>query len=601
MREVSTKLLVPFDEELALPHIVVRNASEDPRGIGYARREGATWAGVTHEEFLAQVETLAKGFMAAGVEAGDRVALMSTTRYEWTLTDLALLTCGAVVVPIYETSSSDQVAWILADSEAVAVVVENQEMALTVSQVRERCPHLRDVWQIDAGHLDELLEGAPEVSDAQMRARRDAVDADHVATIIYTSGTTGLPKGCVLTHGNFVSLSQNCLALMDDLVNGGEENNGTLLFLPLAHVFARLIQFVAIASRTRLAHTTIGTLVDDLGTYAPSYLLGVPRVFEKVYNSAEQRAQGDGRGKIFAAAADTAIAYSEATNAGRRAPLTLRVKHTVFDRLVYAKLRSAFGGHLRYSISGGAPLSARLAHFYNGIGLPVLEGYGLTETTAPACVNPPKALRIGTVGPACPGVGLRIDDDGEILVKGINVFREYLHNPEATDEAKVDGWFRTGDLGELDADGYLSITGRKKDILVTAGGKNVSPAKLEDSLRSHPLIAEAVVVGDAKPFIAALLCLDEEMLPGWASAHGITDLDPADAAQDQRVLDELQKAVDQANTLVSRAESIRAFRVLTTPLTQESGHLTPSLKVKRNVVLDDYADVIDSIYSSPRT
>lgn len=599
MREVSTKLLVPVDEELALPHLVVRNAGEAASAVGYAKRDGASWAGITHAEFLTEVETLAKGFMAAGVEAGDRVAIMSSTRYEWTLTDLALLTCGAVVVPIYETSSSEQVAWILSDSEAVAAVVENQEMARSVSEVRERCPQLRDVWQIDAGHLDELCEGAPEVGDAEMRARRDAVDADHVATIIYTSGTTGLPKGCVLTHGNFVSLSQNCLALMDDLVNG-DDNNGTLLFLPLAHVFARLIQFVAIASRTRLAHTTISTLVDDLGTYAPSYLLGVPRVFEKVYNSAEQRAQNDGRGKIFATAAETAIAYSEATNGGARAPLTLRAKHAVFDRLVYAKLRSAFGGHLRYSISGGAPLSARLAHFYNGIGLPVLEGYGLTETTAPACVNPPKALRIGSVGPACPGVSLRIDDDGEILVKGINVFREYLHNPEATNEAKTDGWFRTGDLGELDADGYLTITGRKKDILVTAGGKNVSPSKLEDSLRSHPLISEAVVVGDGRPFIAALVTLDEEMLPGWASARGITGLDADAAVTDERVLDELQKAVDQANSLVSRAESIRAFRVLTAPLTQDSGHLTPSLKVKRNVVLDDFADVIDSIYSAPR-
>lgn len=597
MQEAFVPLAVELDPEASLPRLLTANAAADPDAAGYAVREGETWREVTHAQFLTEVETLAKGFIAAGIAAGERVALMSRTRYEWTLVDLALLTAGAVVVPVYETSSSAQVEWIFADSGAVAVVVEDPEMMRTVSGVREQCPALRDVWQIDAGHLDELAQGAGEVSDAQMRARRDGLGAESVATVIYTSGTTGRPKGCVLTHGNFVALSQNCLDRMQALVDG-DDNRGTLLFLPLAHVFARLIQYVAIAAGRRLGHTSMTTLVEDLGTYQPSFLLAVPRVFEKVYNASEQRAAADGKARVFAAAADVAVAYSEASGSGRRPSVLLRAKHALFDKLVYAKLRSAFGGQLRYSISGGAPLGLRLAHFYAGVGLPVLEGYGLTETTAPAAVNPPGALKIGTVGPACPGVGLRIAPDGEVLVKGINVFREYLADPDATAQVKVDGWFHTGDLGELDEDGYLTITGRKKDLLVTAGGKNVSPSRLEDALRAHPLVGEAVVVGDGRPFIAALLTLDEDALPGWAAGRGMAPMDAETARSHPEVLVALQEAVDQANAQVSRAESIRKFRVLSAPISEASGHLTPSLKVKRHVVLEDFAPEIDDLYGT---
>lgn len=595
MQETCEPLLVPVRDDATLPQLLTKNVDERAEAIGYAIRDGGSWREVTHREFLSEVEILAKGFMASGVQPGDRVALMSRTRYEWTLVDLALLTAGAVVVPVYETSSADQVDWILQDSQCVAAIVEDATMMRTVASVRENCSHLRDVWQIDAGHLDELTQGAGDVSDAEMRARRDSLDAESPATVIYTSGTTGRPKGCVLTHGNFVALSENALAKMSALVDG-DDNTGTLLFLPLAHVFARLVQYLAIASGTRLGHTTMDTLVQDLGTYRPSYLLAVPRVFEKVFDASRQRAVTDGRGRVFTAAADVARNYSEARNAGRRPGLVLRAKHAVFDRLVYAKLRAAFGGRLRYSISGGAPLNLALAHFYNGIGLPVLEGYGLTETTAPVSVNPPNTMKIGTVGPACPGVCLRIAEDGEVLVKGINVFKEYLGNPDATVLAKTDGWFHTGDLGTLDEDGYLTITGRKKDLIVTAGGKNVSPSRLEDALRSDPLIAEAVVVGDGKPFIAVLLTLDEETLPGWAHEHGIEDLDPRSARTDPRVHEALQAAVDKTNTLVSRAESIRKFVVLPCNLSEASGHLTPSLKVKRHVVLKEFAKQIDDIY-----
>lgn len=597
MHETHAPLLVPVTENASLPGLLVRNVARAPQAAGYAVQRDGAWQDITHTQFLTEVETLAKGLMAAGIAAGDRVAIMSRTRYEWTLVDFALMSAGAVPVPVYETSAPDQIEWILRDAHAVGIVVEDETMARAVSSVRDACPHLRDVWRIDAGQLDELCAGADEISDAELRARRDALTADSIATVIYTSGTTGRPKGCVLTHGNFVALSDNALAQMHELVDG-DDNRGTLLFLPLAHVFARLIQFVAIDAGVRLGHApTITTLVDDLQTFRPSFLLAVPRVFEKVYNSAEQGAQKDGRGKVFTAAAEVAVAYSTARQAGGRISPVLRAKHAVFDRLVYRKLRAAFGGEVRYSISGGAPLGTRLAHFYNGVGLPVLEGWGLTETTAPATVNPPSRMKIGTVGPACPGVDLRIAEDGEILVRGINVFREYLGNPQATEEAKPDGWFRTGDLGQLDNDGYLTITGRKKDLLITAGGKNVNPSKLEDILRSHTLVAEAVVVGDGRPFIAALMTLDEEMLPGWLTARGLAPISLHEAAHNPAVLAALQEAVDAANATVSRAESIRKFVVLPGHLTEESGHLTPSLKIKRHVVLEDFRDRIDELYT----
>lgn len=599
MRESSVAPVFPVRDDASLPQMLLHNAAIRPERTGFVVREADGWRDVSHREFLDQVERLAKGLMAAGIDAGDRVALLSRTRYEWTLVDFAVLTVGAQVVPIYETSSPGQIAWILQDSAAKAIVVETDENYQSVMSVRDECPALRDVWHIDASHLEELAEGSTEISDAQLRARRDAITNETIATIIYTSGTTGRPKGCALTHGNFVGVCENDLHLMDALVNG-DDNRGTLLFLPLAHVFARMIQYVAVCSGVRLGHTaSIANLVDDLGTFRPSFLLAVPRVFEKVYNATEHKAHADGKSKAFAQAARVAINYSRAIDAGRRPALGVRIQHAIFDRLVYSKLRAAFGGQLRYSISGGAPLSTHLAHFYAGAGLPVLEGYGLTECTAPISVNPTYKMKIGTVGPPCPGVSVRIADDGEILAKGLNIFKEYINNPEATFEAKPDGWFHTGDLGELDEDGYLKITGRKKDLIITAGGKNVSPSKLEDVIRSNPLVSEAVVVGDNRPFVAAMVTLDEAMVKAWANTSGLDISTIEEARRSPAVRESIQATIDEANQDVSRAESVRKFIILSEQFTEENGQLTPSQKVKRHVVLTEFADVIDSeIYGS---
>jgi long-chain acyl-CoA synthetase len=520
---------------------------------------------------------------------------MSRTRYEWTLTDIAIWFAGAVTVPIYETSSADQVEWVLGDSGAVVVVVESAAHAATVESVRDKLPSLRHVWQIEAGDLDTVTDQGSSVDDALIEERRSAAGLDDLATIIYTSGTTGRPKGCELTHGNFVVLTENTTARLRPVVSA--EGASTLLFLPLAHVFARYVQMLCVSANTTMGHSPdIKTLVADLASFQPTFILAVPRVFEKIYNSAEQKAEAAGKGSIFHKAADTAIEWSRAQDTGS-AGLGLRLRHALFNRLVYPKLRAALGGRAEYAVSGGAPLGERLGHFFRGIGLKVLEGYGLTETTAPACVNVPEKTKIGTVGPQLPGNSVRIGDDGEILLKGPHVFRAYWNNPKATAEAVVDGWFHTGDLGSLDEDGYLSITGRKKEILVTAGGKNVAPAVLEDRLRAHPLVSQCIVVGDAKPFIAALITLDEEMLPAWLSNNGLEPMDVKAAAGNEVVLAALQSAVDEANKAVSKAESIRKFEVLTTDFTIESGHLTPSLKLKRNVVMDEYKDEVERLYA----
>ncbi len=595
MRESTVPALVEVDPSSNITDLVVRNATERPAHVAYRRQVDGAWSDVTSADFLAEVTALAKGLVAAGVNPGDRVGLMSRTRYEWTLTDVAIWFAGAVTVPIYETSSADQVEWVLGDSGAVAVVVESPAHAATVESVRNKLLNLRNVWQIEAGELDTLTEQGSGVDDAQVEERRSAAGLDDLATIIYTSGTTGRPKGCELTHGNFVVLSENTTARLESVVSA--EGASTLLFLPLAHVFARYIQLLAISANTTLGHSPdIKTLVADLGTFQPTFILAVPRVFEKIYNSSEQKAEAAGKGSIFHKAADAAIEWSRAQDTGS-VGLGLRLRHALFDRIVYPKLRAALGGRAEYAVSGGAPLGERLGHFFRGIGLTVLEGYGLTETTAPASVNVPEKTKIGTVGPQLPGNSVKIGDDGEILLKGPHVFRGYWNNPTATAEAIVDGWFHTGDLGALDNDGYLSITGRKKEILVTAGGKNVAPAVLEDRLRAHPLVSQCIVVGDAKPFIAALITIDEEMLPAWLSNNGLEPMDVKTAASNEAVLAALQGAVDDANKAVSKAESIRKFEVLTTDFTIESGHLTPSLKLKRNIVMDEYKDEVERLYA----
>jgi long-chain acyl-CoA synthetase len=578
-----------------LAQTVVRNAQEVPDKVVFATRATSGWRDVTASQFADDVARLAKGLVAAGIQVGDRVALMSRTRYEWTLVDYAIWTVGAVSVPIYETSSPDQVGWILEDSGAVAVVVETATHAGAVAAVRDRLPALRDVWQIESAALDELNRAGADVGDETLDARRGSTDRTSLATIIYTSGTTGRPKGCELTHGNFKDLAENASESLSSVVRA--DGAATLLFLPLAHVFARFIQVLCVEATARMGHSSdIRSLLDDFASFRPTFILAVPRVFEKIYNSSEQKAEGDGRGRIFATAAATAMEWSESLDQGGPG-VGLRLKHALFDRLVYGKLRAAMGGQVQYAVSGGAPLGTRLGHFYRGIGVIVLEGYGLTETTAPSTVNVPEKVKIGTVGTPLPGVGIRIADDGEILVKGVNVFVRYRNNEAASADALQDGWFHTGDVGELDADGYLKITGRKKEILVTAGGKNVAPAVLEDRLRAHPLVSQCIVVGDQKPFIAALITLDDEMLPTWAKNNGLPALTVDQARTNDAVLAELQKAVDDANTAVSKAESIRKFAVLPGDFTEENGYLTPSLKLKRNVVMKDFHDDVEALYA----
>jgi long-chain acyl-CoA synthetase len=589
---------VPPATEGNLSDLPARNGLERPDHVAFSRRQGTQWVDVTSGRFLAEVRALAKGLVAAGVDIGDRVAIMSRTRYEWTLADFAIWTAGAVTVPIYETSSAEQISWIVGDSDCVAVILETPAHATTLAEVRDRLPGLRDVWQIDSGGMDELASAGGEITDADIDERRGRVRRSDIATIIYTSGTTGRPKGCELTHDNFMALTENTVERLGDVVCA--EGASTLLFLPLAHVFARYIQVLCVHAGARMGHTAdIRNLLQDFESYTPTFILAVPRVFEKIYNSAEQKAAAEGKGRIFAAAAATAIAWSRAHDHGRPGPL-LRLRHGLFERLVYRRLRAAMGGRVQYAVSGGGPLGVRLGHFYRGIGLTVLEGYGLTETTAPATVNTPAAIKIGTVGPPLPGVAIRIADDGEVLVKGNNVFTRYRNNETATAEAFVDGWFRTGDIGELDDDGFLRITGRKKELLVTAGGKNVAPAVLEDRLRASPLVSQCIVVGDQKPFIAALVTLDAEMLPAWTRNHGLGELTVEQARTHEVVLAEVQKAVDEANKAVSRAESIRRFTILPGDFTEDNGYLTPSLKLKRNIVMKDYTDQVEALYSGPR-
>ncbi len=598
MQDIAVPPLVPLAADGNLSDVAAYWAGVDPAKVLLRIAESDTWRDVTAAEFWAQVQALAKGFVAAGVGTGARVAIMSRTRYEWTLTDFALWTAGAVPVPVYETSSAEQVEWICSDAQAVAIVVEDASHAATVGRVRDSLEHLTDVWQIDSGALDELVSAGAEVSDADIAERRSSVKRADLATIIYTSGTTGPPKGCELSHNNFMALTENTVERLKDVV--AEPGASTLVFLPLAHVFARFIEVLAMQAGSTMGHTADPkTVLADLATFQPTYLLSVPRVFEKIYNSSEQKAEAGGKGKIFRWAASVAHRWSVAQDNGGPGPV-LAAQHKVADILVYSKLRQALGGRCKYAVSGGAALGDRLGHFYRGVGLVVLEGYGLTETTAPATVNTPDLIKIGAVGRPLPGVAIKIDTDGEILVKGNNVFGSYHNNPDATAEAIRDGWFHTGDLGELDSDGFLKVTGRKKEILVTAAGKNVSPAGLEDRLRANPLISQCIVVGDGRPFIAALITLDEEMLPIWASNHDLEGISVEEARTHEAVLAEVQRAVDHANDAVSRAESIRKFSILEGDFTEENGYLTPSIKLRRGRVLADMNDQVEGLYVDER-
>ena len=594
MQEYDVPPLIPPREEGSLSDIVAGWAEREPHRPLLSRKTDGVWRDVTAADFSSDVRALARGLVAAGIQVGDRVGIMSRTRYEWTVADFALWTAGAVPVPIYETSSAQQATWILQDTAAVAVLVEAAHHSQLIARIRDEVPELRDVWEIDAGGLDELVTVGVDVTDEELDARRADLTRSSLATIIYTSGTTGRPKGAELTHGNFLDLCENAEERFEAILH--KEGASMLLFLPLAHVFARFIEVLVLQAGMRLAHSPeVKDLMADLVSYQPTFLLAVPRVFEKVYNGAAQKAIDGGRGAIFLRAADVAQRWSRAQDTGG-ASLLLKAQHALFDRLVYSKLRTAMGGRVEYAVSGGAALGERMGHFFRGIGLIVLEGYGLTETTAPITVNTPELTKIGTVGAPLPGVAVRIEN-GEVLVRGVNVFRGYRNNIEATEAAVQDGWFHTGDLGELDADGFLRITGRAKEILVTAGGKNVSPGPLEDQLRATPLISQALVVGDAKPFVAALITLDAEVLPGWLERNDLMGLSFADLRANDRVRAAVQKAIDKVNESVSRPETIRKFEILEHDFTEENGYLTPSMKLKRNLVTKDFAEDIEALYS----
>jgi long-chain acyl-CoA synthetase len=602
VREFSTPLTIEVPATGNLTDDVVTNAREAADAVVFSRKhpgaEGG-WSDVTAAAFLAEVSSVAKGLIAAGVEAGDRVALISKTRYEWTLFDYAIWFAGAVTVPIYETSSAEQVAWILQDSAARAVVAEGPDHMARVNEVRGSLDQLNHVWSLADNAVDVLTRLGEDIGDDELEKRRTTATPLDLATLIYTSGTTGRPKGCMLTHGNFMFELGVGVEELHDLFDSPETESptaSTLLFLPLAHVFARIIQIGCVKSRTRLGHSAdIKNLLADLQEFKPTFILAVPRVFEKVFNTASQKATADGRGKIFDRAADVAIAYSRGLDSGRPS-LAVRAQHALFKRLVYGKLLDALGGECTHAVSGGAPLGERLGHFYRGIGLTILEGYGLTETTAALTVNLPDAHKVGTVGRPLPGTAVRVAEDGELLFRGGQVFAGYWENEQATAEAlESNGWFHTGDVGEVDDEGFVRITGRKKEILVTAGGKNVAPAVLEDRIRAHALIDQCIVVGDGQPFIAALITIDPEAFPAWAEAHGKSG-SLADHLDDPDLRAEVEAAVDDANKAVSRAEAIRKFRILPGQWTEEGGQLTPSLKLKRNVVMRELKDEVAALY-----
>ncbi|MFG3344911.1 AMP-dependent synthetase/ligase [Streptomyces sp. NPDC048018] len=596
MREFSLPALYEVPTDGNLTDLIRRNASQHPDVAVMGRKVAGAWTDVTAKQFLAEVRGAAKGLIAAGVEPGERVALLSRTRYEWVLLDFAIWSAGAVTVPVYETSSPEQIQWILGDSGASLALVETPAHEASVESVRAGLPGLKSVRQIEADAVARLTAEGADVSDEELDRRMSIAHADDPATIVYTSGTTGRPKGCVLTHRAFFAECGNVVERLKPLFRTGECS--VLLFLPAAHVFGRLVEVASVMAPIKLGCVPdIKNLTDELAAFRPTLILGVPRVFEKVYNSARAKAQADGKGKIFDKAAHTAIAYSRALGTPQGPSLGLKLKHKVFDKLVFSKLRAVLGGRGEYAISGGAPLGERLGHFFRGIGFTVLEGYGLTESCAATAFNPWDRQKIGTVGQPLPGSVVRIADDGEVLLHGEHIFSGYWNNEAATAEALADGWFHTGDIGTLDEDGYLAITGRKKEILVTAGGKNVAPAVIEDRIRAHALVAECMVVGDGRPFVGALVTVDEEFLGRWAAEHGKpAGSTAASLREDADLIAEVQRAVDDGNAAVSKAESVRKFRILSAQFTEEAGHITPSLKLKRNVVAKDFADEIEAIY-----
>jgi long-chain acyl-CoA synthetase len=610
VREFSVPASFTVGEHDTAVSSVFSHAADDPDHVIIQRLVDGSWTDVTCAQVADQVRSAALGLIAEGVEPGDRVAILSATRYEWAIIDFAILSIGAVTVPIYETSSAEQVRFVLSDSGAVAAFAETDEHFQKIEELKGELPALRHVYRIDGtgpAALDELAKIGEGTDRDTVTKRLEAIKSADVATLVYTSGTTGRPKGCQLTHSNLLHEMRGAKACFPNLLDKGEK---LLVFLPLAHVLARAITIAAFSNKVTLGfNSDVKNLVPTLGVFKPTLVVSVPRVFEKVYNTAEQNARDGGKDKIFAAAANTAIEWSKAKASGgqersdtgkksRGAGLLLNLKHALFDRLVYGKLRAALGGNCHAAISGGAPLGARLGHFYRGVGLTIYEGYGLTETSAAITVNRVDDVKVGSVGKLLPGNSMRLGDDDELLVTGGVVFGGYWHNQSETDAVFSDGWFHTGDLGAIDDDGFLTIVGRKKEIIVTAGGKNVAPALLEDRLRAHPLISQAMAVGDAQPFIAALITIDPEAFPGWKQRNGKdASATVGDLAEDPDLLAEIDLAVKDANQAVSHAESIRKIRILPVDFTEDTGELTPTLKVKRKVVAEKFASDIDALYA----
>ena len=594
MNEILTPVLVPSATEGNLTNLIAERAWFEPERITMSRPLGEGWQALTAREVENDVRSAAKGLIAAGVNVGDRIAIMARTRYEWTILDFATWYAGGIVVPIYETSSAEQVDWILNDSGSVALFVETPTHRELVNSVLPS--HTKHIWTMTDDVLEILRNAGAHISDEEIEHRRSQLKPDTLATLIYTSGTTGRPKGVQLTHGNFLSECGNVVQGAADLFL--KDGGSTLLFLPVAHVFGRMVQIGSISAGLHMAHCgdPATRLPLDLASFKPTFVLAVPRIFEKVYNGAEAKAEAAGKGDIFRKAAAVAIAYSENLDAKKFNPI-LSLKHKLFDALVYSKIRSGLGGRVEAAISGGAPLGARLGHFYRGAGITILEGYGLTETTAGATLNLTTALRIGSVGRPIPGTSIKIAEDGEVLIGGPIVMRGYWQNDEANKEVFDGTWFKSGDLGRLDDEGFLYITGRKKELIVTAGGKNVAPAVLEDRLRAHPLVSQCMVVGDNQPFIAALITIDQDMLKGWIAANNKAGASLATLVNDPDLKAVIQTAVDEANKAVSKAESIRKFAILDTDFTIADGQLTAKLSVKRHVVAEQFASTIAALYT----
>ena len=604
--EHTTELLVPVHDGMTTPWALAERVRRNPDGGLIARKSplGRRWREMSASAFRTQVREVAAGLVARGLQPGDAVGIMSHTSYEWTLLDFAAWEAGLVVVPVYETSSAEQAQWILTDAGVKLIVVENEAMAAMVGALTSTVPELESlqVLCIEREDVLGLIRAGRGVDAGELDRRSAALTSQSLATIVYTSGTTGRPKGVELSHGNLVHLCVNVCPHVPEVLGGAEVR--FLLFLPLAHVLGRFVEIAVVCSRAGvLGHVPdVRNLLNDLGSFRPTAVLAVPRVFEKIYNAADAKATG-AKQKVFRLAAKTAIAYSRALDTPQGPSRRLKAQRAAFDKLVFSTLRSVLGGQVTHVVSGGGPLGERLGHFYRGAGVTVLEGYGLTETMGPCSVNLPRATRIGTVGTPLPGCSIRLDDDGEILVRGIGTFTGYHNNPEATAEAFTeDGWLRTGDIGSFEgAEGFLRITGRKKELIVTAGGKNVSPEILEDALSTHPLIANIIVVGDNRPYIGALISLDTEMLPEWLRAHGQPVVDAAQAAELPAVRESLERAIARANKQVSRAESIRSYRIVNAAFTVENGYMTPSLKLKRRRVLADFADEVEALYESGTT